>query len=107
MRYRTLGSTGLEVSAIALGTWAFGGDEWGPADDPAAGATIAAALEEGVTLFDTADVYGYGHSEELVGRALGARRNEVLICSKAGNDIYDTPRTAGGGPKNFSTGYLE
>jgi aryl-alcohol dehydrogenase-like predicted oxidoreductase len=101
---RPLGATGLRVSELALGTWAFGGDEWGPADDGSATATIHAALDAGVTLFDTADVYGYGHSEELLGRALAGR--DVLVCSKAGNDIYETPRQAGGGPKRFSAGYL-
>jgi aryl-alcohol dehydrogenase-like predicted oxidoreductase len=102
---RPLGRTGLFVSELALGTWAFGGDEWGPADDATAAATIRAALDAGVTLFDTADVYGYGHSEEVLGAALG-NRDDVLICSKAGNDIYETPRQAGGGPKRFSAGYL-
>ena len=104
MRMRPLGSTGLEVSELAIGTWAFGGDEWGGADDAVAVATIRAALAAGITLIDTADVYGYGHSEELVADALEGAAGDVLVCSKAGNDIYETPREAGGGPKRFSAG---
>lgn len=106
MRMRPLGTTGLDVSELALGTWAFGGDEWGAADDDGAIATIRAAVGAGVTLIDTADVYGYGHSEELVAAALAGSSADVLVCSKAGNDIYETPRAAGGGPKRFSAGYL-
>jgi aryl-alcohol dehydrogenase-like predicted oxidoreductase len=106
MRTRPLGTTGFNVSEIAIGTWAFGGDEWGAADDAGAVATIRAAVAAGVTLVDTADVYGYGHSEELVAKALGSA-SDVLVCSKAGNDIYETPRQAGGGPKRFSAAYLD
>ena len=106
IRTRPLGGTGLVVSELALGTWAFGGDEWGPPDDRQAVATIHAALAAGVTLIDSADVYGYGRSEELVGEALAGTGDDVLVCSKAGNDIYDTPRQAGGGPKCFTAEYL-
>jgi aryl-alcohol dehydrogenase-like predicted oxidoreductase len=106
VRYRTLGSTGLEVSEVSLGTWAFGGDEWGPSDDDGALETMRSAIDLGVNLLDTADVYGYGHSEELIGRLMRDMRDRVRLCSKAGNDIYDTPQTAGGGPKSFSPEYL-
>ena len=106
MRMRPLGTTGLDVSEIGIGTWAFGGDEWGAPDDARAIATIRAAVADGVTLIDTADVYGYGHSEELVAEALAGSASDVMVCSKAGNDIYDTPRQAGGGPKRFSADYL-
>jgi aryl-alcohol dehydrogenase-like predicted oxidoreductase len=106
MQYRTLGATGLEVSEIALGTWAFGGDEWGPADDTRSIRTIHQALDRGVNFLDTADVYGYGHSEEVIRQALTGRAESVYLCSKAGNDIYNMPRAAGGGPKDFSPAYL-
>jgi aryl-alcohol dehydrogenase-like predicted oxidoreductase len=106
MRMRPLGSTGIDVSELALGTWAFGGDEWGAPDDEAAVRTIRAAVAAGITLIDTADVYGYGHSEELVAAALAGSASDVVVCTKAGNDIYETPRQAGGGPKRFSAGYL-
>lgn len=106
MRSRALGTTGLQVSEIALGTWAFGGDEWGPADDQQSIHTLHRALDLGINFLDTADVYGYGHSEEVVRRALQGRTEPVILCSKAGNDIYNTPRVAGGGPKDFSPAYL-
>jgi aryl-alcohol dehydrogenase-like predicted oxidoreductase len=107
MRARPLGRTGLEVSELALGTWAFGGDEWGPARDDDAIALIRAAVDAGVTLVDAADVYGYGRAEEVVRRALaGIRADHVLVCSKAGNDVLDTARVPGGGPKRFDAGYL-
>jgi aryl-alcohol dehydrogenase-like predicted oxidoreductase len=107
MRSRPLGQTGLSVSELSLGTWAFGGDEWGPSDDAQAIASIRAAIDAGVTLVDTADVYGYGHSEEVLSAALAGRDSAVRVCSKAGNDIYTTPRQAGGGSKSFSAAYLE
>ena len=75
MEYRTLGKTGIRVSAMAFGAWAIGGPGqwgWGPVDDAELIGAIHRALELGVTLIDTADVYGAGHSEEVVGRALGA-----------------------------------
>ncbi len=105
MRTRPLGGSGLAVSELALGTWAFGGDEWGPPDDRRAVVTIEAAVAAGVNLIDTADVYGYGHSEELVGAVL-AGAGDVLVCSKAGNDIYEGPRQAGGGAKSFTGSYV-
>lgn len=107
MQFRTLGATSMQVSQVCLGTWAFGGDEWGEVSDDRAIATIHRALDLGVNFIDMADVYGYGHSEELVRRALRDRPESVFICSKAGNDIYNTPRVAGGGPKDFSPAYLE
>jgi aryl-alcohol dehydrogenase-like predicted oxidoreductase len=84
VEYRTLGSTGLEVSAIGMGCWAIGGDAWGPVDDADSVATIRRALELGVTLFDTADVYGRGRSEDVLREALGGRRDEVVLATKVG-----------------------
>ncbi|RMF63658.1 MAG: aldo/keto reductase [Calditrichaeota bacterium] len=84
MEYRVLGGTGLEVSSIALGTWSMGGRWWGEPDDAAAIATIQKALDLGINLFDTADVYGFGHSESLLAQALGQRRKDVLVATKVG-----------------------
>jgi myo-inositol catabolism protein IolS len=84
MEYCTLGRSGIEVSAIGMGCWAIGGDAWGPVDDGESIAAIERAVEQGITLFDTADVYGRGRSEELVGRALGHRRDRVVIATKVG-----------------------
>ncbi len=77
---------GIEVSRIGLGTWAIGGWMWGGTDDAAAVRTILSALERGVNLIDTAPIYGHGHSETLVGRALAqhGRRDEVVVATKVG-----------------------
>lgn len=70
MQYRPLGKTGLDVSAIGLGTWAMGGDRWGPIDDAESLAALDQARNLGVNFFDTADSYGRGHSEEVLGKWL-------------------------------------
>lgn len=83
----TITIPGIEqpVTRIALGTWAIGGWMWGGPDDENAVRTIHRALDEGVNLIDTAPVYGFGHSEEVVGRALeGGRREKVVIATKLG-----------------------
>jgi myo-inositol catabolism protein IolS len=81
---RSLGRSGIGVSVIGMGGWAIGGDAWGPVDDRESLDAIACALERGITFFDTADVYGRGHSESLLGRALRGRRDDVVICTKVG-----------------------
>ena len=68
MEYRKLGRTGLEVSTVCMGCWAsIGDDTWGPQDEADSAAAIEAALDAGVTFFDTAEGYGRGQSEELLG----------------------------------------
>jgi myo-inositol catabolism protein IolS len=84
MEYRELGRTGIEVSTIGMGCWAIGGDAWGPVDDRDSLAAIRRAIELGVTLFDTADVYGRGRSERLLGQALEGSRDGVAIATKVG-----------------------
>ncbi len=85
MNYRPLGKTELRVSAIGLGTWAMGGDMWGPVDDDQSADTFAQAYDLGVNFFDTADIYGQGHSEELLGQWLkGVPRDRVIIATKTG-----------------------
>lgn len=81
----------VPASRIALGTWATGGWMWGGSDERAAIATIHAALDHGVTLIDTAPVYGFGRAEEIVGKALaeGGRRQRALIATKVGLDWRD------------------
>lgn len=85
---RTLGKTGIEVTEIGLGLWAAGG-HWGPTDDEASMSGIDAALDAGVNFFDTADVYGDGHSEELLGRAMKGRRDKFVVATKLGWTDYD------------------
>jgi len=84
MEYRTLGSTGLNVSAVGLGTWTMGGRWWGPVNDADSIAAIRKALELGINLIDTADIYGFGRSEEIVAQALGIGRQDVIIATKVG-----------------------
>jgi aryl-alcohol dehydrogenase-like predicted oxidoreductase len=87
MKTVTLGATGLEVTPLAYGTWQFGGD-WGPVDEPAAIAAIQNARSAGINFFDTAQAYGFGRAERLLGRALAAElrsaRESVVIATKGG-----------------------
>src|ERR1700726_2244991 len=78
--------SGLITSRIGLGTWAMGGWMWGGTNEAQSIATIRSAVDRGVTLIDTAPVYGFGRSEEIVGKALaeGQRREEVQIATKVG-----------------------
>lgn len=86
MLYKTFGSTGWQVSATGLGTWNIG-NQWGDIDDATAWATIQAAFDSGVNLFDTVESYGIpnGLSEMRLGRALAGLRHRVYIVSKIGN----------------------
>jgi len=85
MKYRKLGVSDLNVSAVALGTWAVGGGPWwGDSDDQESIRAIRAAIDAGVTLIDTAPVYGFGHSEKIVGRAIQGRRDKVVLATKCG-----------------------
>ncbi len=83
MRYRALGSSGLTVSVVGVGCNAFGAR----IDEQQTRAVVDAAIDHGVTLFDTADTYGFGASEELLGRALGSRRDDVVVATKFGMDM--------------------
>jgi len=85
MEYRTLGATGIRVSTHCLGTMMFG--EWGNRDHDAAIRAINAALDGGINFVDTADVYSAGESEEIVGKALAARRDEVVLATKFHNPM--------------------
>jgi aryl-alcohol dehydrogenase-like predicted oxidoreductase len=92
---------GLQASAVGLGTWAIGGWMWGGTDDAAAEDAIRAGLDAGITLIDTAPAYGLGHAEEVVGRAIRGRRDQVLIATKCGL-VWHAQR----GPFFFSQGGL-
>jgi aryl-alcohol dehydrogenase-like predicted oxidoreductase len=87
LEYRDLGQTGMHVSEISLGTWAFGG-EWGTVSEDDAYAALNRAVDLGVNLLDTADVYGDGRSEKLIGRLLKDRPDdEILVATKAGRRL--------------------
>lgn len=81
MKYRKLGSTDLTISELSFGTWAIGGD-WGRVDDVTSLRALKVAIEQGVNFFDTADVYGGGHSEELLAKATKGKEDEVYIATK-------------------------
>src|ERR687886_2333043 len=83
MEQRPLGRTGADVSVVGLGTWQLGGD-WGDVDDDTAEEVLDAALDGGVTLLDTADVYGDGRSEERIRKALAPRSDRPFVATKAG-----------------------
>jgi aryl-alcohol dehydrogenase-like predicted oxidoreductase len=94
LEYRNLGETGMRVSEISLGTWALGG-EWGTVDEEDAYAALNRAVDLGVNFLDTADVYGDGQSERLIGRLLRDRPNEeIFVATKAGRRL--DPHTAVG-----------
>jgi len=109
---RQLGRSGVTVSALGMGCWAIGGPfhagsqplGWGRVDDAESTRTIRRAVELGVTFFDTADVYGAGHSERVLGAALKGRRDEVTISTKWGNTFDEDTRQMGG--EDGSPGYL-
>lgn len=101
---RTLGKSGIEVSAMGLGCWAIGGpftlaglpDGWGDVDDAESVRAIRRAVDLGVNFFDTADVYGAGHSERVLGQALQGLRHQVVIATKFGFLFDETTKEAGG-----------
>src|SRR5260221_11540856 len=86
MELTEIPGTSVKVSPVAIGTWAIGGWMWGGTDEAESIATIQAAFEHGINIVDTAPVYGFGRSEEIVGKAIaeGRRRSDVLIATKAG-----------------------
>ena len=94
LKKRTLGKSGIDVTEIGLGLWAAGGSEWGPTEDQQSLDAIDRALDEGVTFFDTADVYGMGHSEELLGQAMKGRREKFIVATKIGWIGFDDGATA-------------
>jgi myo-inositol catabolism protein IolS len=89
LKKRTLGKSGIQVTEIGLGLWAAGGSDWGPTDDREVLSAIDTALDLGVTFFDTSDVYGNGHSEELLGQAMQGRRDRFVVATKIGWRGFD------------------
>jgi aryl-alcohol dehydrogenase-like predicted oxidoreductase len=92
MQSREFGHTGVQVSPITLGSWPMSGDRYGRIDDSEAVKTIHAAMERGITSFDTAPGYGSGHAEETLGAAMAGRRERAIIITKCGIVSRD-PRT--------------
>ena len=86
MEYRKLGNSDLNISVVGLGAWVMGKEMWAGADDDESIAAIHAAIDLGINWVDTAEGYGGGHSETVVGRALADRRDKMLIATKVGPD---------------------
>lgn len=84
LSYRILGKSGLKISEIGFGLWAAGGDQWGSTEDKDIFDAIDYALDKGVNFYDTADVYGTGHSEELLAKAMKGRRDQFVLATKIG-----------------------
>jgi len=100
MEYTDIADTGVRASRVGLGAWAIGGWMWGGTEEREAIATIHSALDRGITLVDTAAVYGYGNSEEIVGKALaGPRRAKAVIATKVGLDWTDDGKVFRNGTK--------
>jgi aryl-alcohol dehydrogenase-like predicted oxidoreductase len=104
MEYRKLGRTGWQVSAISLGAWAIGGT-WGPVDDRESLAALHRAVDLGVNFFDTADVYGDGRSERLLGQLRRERGETIRIATKAGRRL--DPHVASGYNRQNLTTFVE
>lgn len=90
MKYVSLGKSNLYVSTVSFGAWGISGRDWGITDDDISKKAIHAALDNGVNFIDTADVYGFGHSEEIIAQVLDERKdkNSIVIATKAGNNFY-------------------
>jgi aryl-alcohol dehydrogenase-like predicted oxidoreductase len=109
---RKLGHSGIEVSALGIGCWAIGGpiyregkqSGWGEIDDDESIRAIHRALEMGITFLDTADIYGAGHSERVLAKALEGKRDQVVIATKFGNKFNEETRRAAG--RDASPGYV-
>jgi aryl-alcohol dehydrogenase-like predicted oxidoreductase len=104
MQYRELGRTGWKVSAVSFGAWAIGGT-WGTVQDKESLAALHRALDLGVNLFDTADVYGDGRSEQLLARLRRERREPFFVATKAGRRL--DPHTADGYNRANLTAFVE
>jgi aryl-alcohol dehydrogenase-like predicted oxidoreductase len=105
MDYRPLGRTGWNISSISFGAWAIGGDAWGKTDDAESMRSLHRAVDLGVNFIDTADVYGDGHSERLVGRLLRERKEELIVATKAGRRLR--PHVAEGFTRTNLTAFVE
>lgn len=104
MIYRTLGRTGWNVSTISFGAWAIGGT-WGTVKDDESVAALHKAIDMGVNFIDTADVYGDGHSEQLIAKILKERSETIYVATKAGRRL--NPHVAGGYNRQNLTAFIE
>src|SRR5437764_1766134 len=108
MRYRQLGRTGLEVSEVGFGLWTISSGWWGDHGQEQAKGLLRLAFDLGVTFFDTADVYGDGYGEVLLGQALSDVRDRCVFATKVGYDWQSRKREGGQQehPQNFSPAFI-
>ena len=111
MQYRNLGTTEIKTSVVGFGAWAIGGWMWGGTEENDAMRAIDAAIDHGINLIDTAPMYGYGRSEEIIGKTIGSKREKVVLATKCGLrwDDKDWPKGEGvlhfyGDDKGVSSG---
>jgi aryl-alcohol dehydrogenase-like predicted oxidoreductase len=105
MEYRPLGRTGWDISTISFGAWGIGGDVWGDTDDAESMRSLHRAVDLGVNFIDTADVYGDGHSERLIGQLLRERSERIIVATKAGRRL--PAQTAAGYSRANLTSFVE
>ncbi|HZU06941.1 MAG TPA: aldo/keto reductase [Chloroflexota bacterium] len=109
MRYRQLGTSGLQVSEIGFGCWTVSTNWWGERDEATAARLLQRAFDLGITFYDTADTYGNGQGETILAKALGTHRHEIVIATKFGYDFYtySGPRTGHRElPQDFSPAFM-
>lgn len=109
MKYRKLGDSAIAVSEVGFGVWTVSTGWWGEVDETKAVRLLRLALDLGMTFFDTADTYGNGYGEEVLAKALGGRRHEIVISTKFGYDFYshgDQRRGQRELPQNFDPGFV-
>ncbi|MFD7025243.1 aldo/keto reductase [Promicromonospora sukumoe] len=104
MEQRTLGGTGMKVSVLGFGAMNLGA--WGEVDQEGADRLVGEALDAGITLFDTADIYSFGESETLLGNALGKRRDDIVLATKFRNTVSENP-LMGGASRRYITKAVE
>ncbi|HLX55744.1 MAG TPA: aldo/keto reductase [Ktedonobacteraceae bacterium] len=105
MEYRTLGRTGWNISEIGFGAWGIGGDSWGNTDDTTSLAALHRAIDLGVNFIDTADVYGDGHSEQLIAQVRKSHSEQLIVATKAGRRL--NTQVASGYNRQNLTGFVE
>jgi aryl-alcohol dehydrogenase-like predicted oxidoreductase len=105
MEYRTLGRTGWKISPISFGAWGIGGNDWGNTDDRTSLEALNKAIDLGVNFIDTADVYGDGHSEQLIAQVRKSRGEQLIVATKAGRRL--NPHVAAGYNRQNLTSFVE
>lgn len=103
MKYKKLGETGIAISEIGFGTWGIGGNAYGQVDDNESKKALQAAFESGISFYDTANLYGNGHSEELLGEVFAGKRDQIVIATKGGT----LPHTTFDMPQDFSFRHIK